>query len=75
MPGKTIEEALAELTRKLMQKPGVVGTAIGRHSGRPCIRVFVAKKTPALLKDVPASADGYEVVVEETGEIRALSES
>ena len=32
--------------------------------------VFVARKTPDLLKAIPASLEGYPVAVEETGELR-----
>jgi hypothetical protein len=38
--------------------------------GKPCIKVFVAKKTPELLKQVPAAADDYPITVEESGEFR-----
>jgi hypothetical protein len=53
-----------------MAVPGVVGTAQGLCEGKPCIKVFVARTTPDLLKAIPASLEGYPVVVEETGELR-----
>ena len=71
MPQRTIEEVLSDHTESLMSLPGVVATAQGDCSGRPCIRVFVTKATPQLLKRIPPNIEGYEVAVDETGEIRA----
>ncbi len=72
MPEKTIEEVFSEHTDSLMALPGVVGTGQGECGGRPCIRVFVVEKTPKLLNQVPTSIEGYEVEVQETGDIKAL---
>ena len=41
-------------------------------SGQPCIKVFVVKKTPDLLKQIPSTIEGYTIAVQETGEFRAL---
>ena len=46
MQRRTIEEVLKAHTDHLMLIPGVVGTAQGLCEGQPCIKVFVAKKTP-----------------------------
>jgi len=72
MPERTIEEVLKEHTDSLMSLPGVVGTAQGLCDGEPCIKVFVAKKTPQLLRQIPSSLEGYTVAAEETGEFQAL---
>jgi len=72
MPRRTIEEALKAHTDRLMSIPGVVGTAQGLCEGKPCIKVFVSKKTSELLRQVPAVAGGYPVAVEETGEFHAF---
>ena len=69
---KTIREVLAEHTDSLMSLPGVVGTGQGLCDGQPCIKVFIVKKTPELLRQIPAEIEGYSVAVEETGEIKAL---
>lgn len=74
MPQKSIEEVLKAHTDELMAIPGVVGTAQGLFAGKPCIKVYVVKKTPDLEKRVPDSLEGYPVVIEETGEIRARPE-
>ena len=75
MPEKAIEAVLKEHTDSLMSLPGVVGTALGECSGQPCIKVFVVKKTVELVKQIPSEIEGYEVAVQETGEIRALDPS
>lgn len=72
MSAKTIEEVLKEHTDDLMSIPGVVGTAQGLCNGKPCIKVFVVKKTPELEQKIPAVLEGHPVEVEETGEFKAL---
>lgn len=72
MKQKQIEEVLKANTDDLMAIPGVVGTAIGEHEGKPCIKVYVVKKTNEIEKKVPQTLEGHRVVIEETGEIRAL---
>ena len=53
-----------------MRTPGVVGVGIGQCSGRPCIKVFAVAKTPALVASVPSTLEGYDVVIEATGDFR-----
>jgi hypothetical protein len=69
MQQKTIEAVLQEHTDALMSLPGVVGTAQGECVGEPCIKVYVVREIPDLLEQIPAAIEGYQVVVEETGEI------
>jgi hypothetical protein len=73
--GKSIEVVLKEHTDEMMGIPGVVGTGQGLCQNKPCIKVFVVKKTPELQKRVPAVLEGYPVELEETGEIRALPQN
>ena len=75
MPYKTIAEVLKEHTDCLMSLPGVVGTAEGEDSGQACIRVFVVKETPELLNKISTAIEGYPVVVQDTGEFKALDPS
>ena len=72
MPERPIKTVLQEHTDELMALPGVVGTGLGQCQGKPCIKVFIAAKTPDLQEKIPATLDGYQVVVEETGMFRAL---
>jgi type IV secretory pathway VirB2 component (pilin) len=67
---KSIDQVLEQHTADWMAVPGVVGTGIGHCEGRPCIKIFVAKKTESLLQKLPVEQDGYLVDVIETGEIR-----
>ena len=71
MAPPTIEAVLKEHTDEWMSIPGVVGTGIGACEGTPCIRIFVAKKTPELLQKLPSKLEGFVVDVEETGAIEA----
>ncbi len=72
MPKKTIEAVLKEHTGRLKLLSGVVGTAQGLCAGKPCIKVYVVKKTPDLMRQIPATLEGYTIEIQVTGEIKAL---
>lgn len=72
MPKLTIEQVQAKYQDRWMRIPGVVGAGIGAANGKPVIKVLVVKKTMELEQQIPKEAEGYPVVIEETGEIRAL---
>jgi hypothetical protein len=72
MATKTIEKVLEENTDKWLSIPGVVGTAIGEFKGKPCIKIFVVKETEELTQKIPSTLEGFPVVIQQTGEIRAL---
>jgi hypothetical protein len=58
---------------ELMAVPGVVGVAVGAlDDGGLCIKVLVVKKTAEHRKRIPKEIEGYPVVIEESGEIRAM---
>ncbi len=69
---RTIEQVLEENTPRLMLIPGVVGTAIGECNDEPCIKVLVNQYTEDIDLKIPKSIDGYEVEIEEVGDIRPL---
>jgi len=71
MPLKSVKEALEEHTLELMSIEGVVGTAQGLCNGKPCIKVYVIKKSGQFTQRIPTTREGYPVVIEETGEFRA----
>ena len=75
MATKTIEDVLNEYTDQWMSIDGVVGTAQGLVDDKPCIKVYVVEKTPELERKVPELLHGYPVVMEETGELKALPEN
>jgi hypothetical protein len=72
MAAKPIKEVLSEHVRALKSIPGVVGVGQGLCEGEPCIKVFVIKRTPELEKEIPDTLEGYRVIIEETGVIKAL---
>ena len=69
----SIQEAHKRLSKRVMGRPGVVGTAIGVASGKPCIKVYVSGGGGGGKARVPRSCDGFRVVVEKTGAIGRLS--
>ena len=72
---RPIGEVLAEHTPRLMAMPGVVGTAESAlPDGQPSVMVLVVKLTPELRRAIPKELGGYPVVIEESGEIRAMPE-
>jgi hypothetical protein len=70
IPARSIEQVLEQHNDSLTTLPGVVGTAIGRCDGAPCIRVFVADSASAQGAGIPARLEGYPVRVEVTGPVR-----
>ena len=70
----TIQAAKRGLSRRLLATPGVSGVGIGDdRDGNEHITVYVAEDSPDLRSSLPASVDGYRVVVEPVGPIRASS--
>jgi hypothetical protein len=72
MPRTSIDDALGALTERVMALPGVVGTAQGRRRGKPCLLVFLSRRTAALARRIPGQVQGYPVEVKETRGLRAL---
>ena len=66
---KTIEAVLAEHSDSLMAVPGVLGTAVGRCKGAPCIRVLVGRVSDEIRRRVPHTLEGYPVQIDVTGTI------
>ena len=65
-----LETAHKKLTDQVMDHSGVAGTAIGERKGEPCLVVYLKEKSAG--KNVPKTVDGFRVVREITGEMRAL---
>jgi hypothetical protein len=57
---------------ELLSLSGVVGVGIGECKKKPCIRVFVEKRTPELERRIPKQIEGIDVDVEVTGPIKPL---
>ena len=71
MSERSIDAVLALHNDSLMAIPGVVGTAIGRCDGAPCIRVFMRDSASAHNASLADRLDGYMLRVEVTGQFRA----
>lgn len=68
-----IDSVIARHTDELMAIKGVAGLFADKaDEKKPCIHVMVIKKTAELERKIPSEIEGYQVVIEETGEIRPL---
>jgi hypothetical protein len=76
-PKRDINAVLAAHDKELLAIPNVVGVYVGvLEDGRtPCLKVMLARKTPEAVRIIPRNLEGYPVVLEVTGEIRALGTS
>lgn len=68
----TITEVLKKHQHEIMSIPGVVGVGIGAENGNQVLKVLVKQKTPELMQQVPTELEGFKVIVEEVGEVKAL---
>lgn len=66
---RTIEAVLAAHNDSLMAVPGVLGTAIGRCNGAPCIRILVNRVSDEVQRRVPSQLEGFPVRIDVTGPI------
>ena len=71
MPCDELRQILADYSPEWLMLSVVLGTVIGSHNGRPCIKVLVEARTRELEKHIPDRVEGYAVIIVETGTIRA----
>ena len=73
-PARDINAVLAAHDKELLAIPGVAGVYVGTLEDRrtPCLKIMLERDTPELRRAIPRTIEGYAVVVEVTGEIRAL---
>lgn len=75
-PTRPIADVLAEHSPRIIAMSGVTAVGEGRlPDGRPCIQIFIRERDPALEERLPRAIEGYPVVVEVSGDIRALPDS
>ena len=74
VPGKTIEQVLKDNTSKWLSIPGIEGSAIGLCNDQPCIKILTSVQPEEIQALIPAAVEGYPVVIEYTGSIRALDQ-
>ena len=72
LPAMTITEVLKKYTDEWMEIPGVIGTGEGQADGKPAVLVFVEERSDTIDKKIPKTIEGHKVVIEVTGEIKAL---
>src|SRR5881409_1519164 len=72
---RDINAVLAAHDKELLAIPDVVGVYVGTLQDRrtPCLKVMLARKNSEAERKIPKVIEGYPVVVEVTGKIRALS--
>ena len=73
-PKRDINDILAAHDKELLAIPDVVGVYVGTtKDGRtPCLKVMLARKNPESERKIPRTIEGYPVVTEITGPVRAL---
>ncbi len=74
MSRRTIQQVQQEYTDEWMALPGVIGTAIGRRGNQPCILILTESGADQISGALPSTVEGYPIVVEHTGNIRAVEE-
>ena len=73
---RSIEAVLAEHSPRIMALPGVVAVGQGAlPDGTPCVRVYLKAANAETERQIPKQIEGHPVVVEVSGEIRALPDS
>jgi hypothetical protein len=71
MSDKTIEQVLGEKTGHWLTIDRVVGVAIGMLDDKPCIRILVASEPEQVRRQIPENVEGYPVVIDVTGTLKA----
>jgi hypothetical protein len=72
---RDIDKVMDAHVDDLMAIDGVTAVAVGAlDDGRPCIQVYVARKTDELARRIPKMLEGHPVIVEESGFIRPMSD-
>ncbi len=66
-----ISEVLAAHTDAWMKIEGVTGTGETQKDGKPAILIFVDSLTDRLRAQLPSIVEGYPVVIQTTGTIKA----
>jgi hypothetical protein len=65
-----LEAAHRKLTDQVMDRPGVMGTAIAERGGSHCLVVYLEDRKAG--RGIPRKVGGFPVVKEVTGDIRAF---
>lgn len=72
-PMKTIDDVIKQYADSLMAIPGVVGVYHGlNEDGASCLKVMVKKRSGEVQQRIPKKLEGFDVAIEETGEIKPM---
>jgi len=75
-PKRNINAVLRDHDKELLAIPNVVGVYVGviETTGKPCLKVMLAREVLEGDPPIPRSIEGYPVVTEITGEIHPLGD-
>ena len=68
-----LAEILRRHTDRLMSITGVVGIGESACEGVACILILVSNISDVALEQIPKEIEGYRVVLQEIGEVRAMN--
>jgi hypothetical protein len=68
---RSVEQVFDVHRDSLLSIPGVVGAGIAKLDDKPCIMIMVKQKGQYAEGQLPKELDGYKVIVQETGELKA----
>jgi hypothetical protein len=73
-PKRDVNKVLAAHDKELLAIPDVVGVYVGLlKDGRTlCLKVMLARRNTESERKIPRMIEGYPVVIEVTGDVRAL---
>lgn len=72
--GNDVDGAKARLAGQLIELTGVTAIGVGESGGSPCLRVWVVELTEELREAVPRTFEGFPVLLQKSGPIRALED-
>ncbi|RMH19246.1 MAG: hypothetical protein D6701_05225 [Gemmatimonadetes bacterium] len=72
MSDPDVRAAQKELNDRVLDRPGVTGTAVGLRGEHLCLKVYVTDAEAARKAGIPSSVRGVPVDVEVTGTFRRL---
>lgn len=68
----SIEEVKARHELEIMKMEGVEGVGLSEDEGKPCITIYISKKTDKLEKLQSQELEGYPVKLQYIGEVKAF---
>lgn len=70
----SIESVKRKLEKQLLQLPNIIGVGIGEKAKKMVIKVYVNSRIPnsSAEQTIPKTLDGYEIEIEEIGDVKSL---